>query len=246
MEPPPFGDGNQVLIFQRFGNLVLQWSHRPSAMETRSRLPLSPCEITTFNGATALRRWKRFQPQPIFPLVQIPSMEPPLPSMEPPPFGDGNASNPNPYFPLYRYLQWSHRYLQWSHRPSAMETPVEANVIVSRADLQWSHRPSAMETRSPGPWTSAGSPPFNGATALRRWKLFDGIPAMVLECGLQWSHRPSAMETVIVGLGYQLDLIPSMEPPPFGDGNVHLHDRVVERALGPSMEPPPFGDGNRV
>ena len=40
MEPPPFGDGNFAYGLQS-GQVVrvLQWSHRPSAMETSSRSP---------------------------------------------------------------------------------------------------------------------------------------------------------------------------------------------------------------
>ena len=36
---------------------------------------------------------------------------------------------------------------------------------------------------------------------------------------------------------------PSMEPPPFGDGNSMDFADMVGRKQ-PSMEPPPFGDGN--
>ena len=36
---------------------------------------------------------------------------------------------------------------------------------------------------------------------------------------------------------------PSMEPPPFGDGNAWPTGQAVPD-YDPSMEPPPFGDGN--
>ena len=38
--------------------------------------------------------------------------------------------------------------------------------------------------------------------------------------------------------------VPSMEPPPFGDGNVDAYF-ITAWFDKPSMEPPPFGDGNR-
>ena len=59
MEPPPFGDGNVGYQLGRIDQEVLQWSHRPSAMETSQKQPGSPALHGPFNGATALRRWKR-------------------------------------------------------------------------------------------------------------------------------------------------------------------------------------------
>ena len=60
---------------------------------------------------------------------------------------------------------------------------------------------------------------------------------------LQWSHSLSAMETL--GNGYQGPTYypPSMEPQPFGHGNLFGQgDPGVQ--VGPSMEPQPFGHGN--
>ena len=133
--------------------------------------------------------------------------------------------------------------------------------------------------------------PFNGATALRRWKPVQGNRCQPCRRSLQWSHRPSAMETCRPSraarsrstfngatalrrwkpLGQQgragVNALPSMEPPPFGDGNLgkqvdgqfpwvlqwshrpsamETGQPLVGRhtAYVPSMEPPPFGDGN--
>ena len=86
---------------------------------------------------------------------------------------------------------------------------------------------------------------------------------------LQWSHRLSAMETLQQPDAHSQHHHPSMEPPPFGDGNLIAgtvalgmmiclqwshrlsametsHD-APQRPGGrlPSMGPPPFGDGNR-
>ena len=84
MEPPPFGDGNPsagaTLVSISYS---LQWSHRLSAMETRDWRAGNP-------GGTQA-------------------------SMEPPPFGDGNMWKTAPV----AVLRWV---LQWSHRLSAMET----------------------------------------------------------------------------------------------------------------------------
>ena len=227
MEPPPFGDGN------------------PASPAT------TPASTFPFNGATALRRWKPAR-GPRRRVVGAPSMEPPpfgdgnqvtyaasdigmAPSMEPPPFGDGNDSSEDTRNRLSNILQWSHRpsametipgnltgarryALQWSHRPSAMET-IPGNLTGARRyALQWSHRPSAMETMPRPAITPATITAFNGATALRRWKLGyrrqrrdqdppsmepppfgDGNSVTGVSVGtrthLQWSHRPSAMET---------------------------------------------------
>ena len=92
-------------IFSWFG---LQWGHRLSAMETSWAWGLAAWTWWSFNGATAFRRWKPAQ-------HPVPRCAGAIPSMGPPPFGDGN---------------WTHREtdlrvtrdLQWGHRLSAMET----------------------------------------------------------------------------------------------------------------------------
>ena len=227
MEPPPFGDGNMRAVADELEGDSLQWSHRPSAMETRKGRPHTG-SFPTFNGATALRRWKlsmpsyrrahRFnlqwshRPSAMETHKNLPQGRPPVhPSMEPPPFGDGN------YYGVGQDLSRLF-HLQWSHRPSAMETSSSPATGIRTTVLQWSHRPSAMET-----WTVATNQQFHTA--------------------LQWSHRPSAMETIVAQLVAHAILRPSMEPPPFGDGNYSARRRL-ESTPGPSMEPPPFGDGN--
>ena len=87
--------------------MALQWSHRPSAMETGQLLQGVAPQHETFNGATALRRWKHGR---------------------------------------YNSHAQPATSLQWSHRPSAMETLVAHWGRLDAAGLQWSHRPSAMET----------------------------------------------------------------------------------------------------
>ena len=109
-------------------------------------------------------------------------------------------------------LQWGHRLsaretclsrnpvspplpsLQWSHRPLAMETTIRCRNSISATRLQWSHRLSAMETR-----------------------LSDSVIWRALM--LQWGHRLSAMETGALCPVRRPGRRPSMEPPPFGDGN---------------------------
>ena len=131
--------------------------------------------------------------------------------MEPPPFGDGNSSKTHAD-------DGSASSLQWSHRPSAMETGLvdhaaaavavpsmepppfgDGNQIAPavagrKKSLQWSHRPSAMETWATS-WGASTRRSFNGATALRRWKLLKTTRFPRSSWTLQWSHRPSAMET---------------------------------------------------
>ena len=89
----------------------------------------------------------------------------------------------------------------------------------------------------------AGRMTFNGATALRRWKREMAAGGLGWGATLQWSHRPSAMETAPAHRPPYPPPRPSMEPPPFGDGNFPLGE-APRRGGHPSMEPPPFGDGN--
>ena len=115
---------------------------------------------------------------------------------------------------------------------------------ITKAILQWGHRLSAMET-------------FPSRPKLTNRYMY-----------LQWGHRLSAMETNMTGLIEHVRLMPSMGPPPFGDGNrltadsapvVRLflqwghrlsametrHAWLLDgRERQPSMGPPPFGDGN--
>ncbi len=157
-----------------------------------------------------------------------------LPSMEPPPFGDGKLRHCLRRSSKIDHLQWSHRLsamersscqfgigiracLQWSHRLSAMERPAKISDGAGGLRLQWSHRLSAME---------------------RTFRQKVGGEAMIL----QWSHRLSAMESWKPCEMPLHQKSPSMEPPPFGDGKRPRRPKP-QLAPGPSMEPPPFGDG---
>ena len=86
---------------------------------------------------------------------------------------------------------------------------------------------------------------------------------------LQWGHRLSAMETTRNAWNKSRSTMPSMGPPPFGDGNTTvgysgrpssgtfngatafrrwkpvLQPGPALRGVLPPMGPPPFGDGNR-
>ena len=66
--------------------------------------------------------------------------------------------------------------------------------------------------------------PFNGATPFRRWK----------------------SEGQILYVQGVTAVLPSMEPPPFGGGNLPdgTNYWYCLKYLTPSMEPPPFGGGN--
>ena len=76
-----------------------------------------------------------------------------------------------------------------------------------------------METRHDDNPAALRSPGFNGATAFRRWKRAGAMPVA------------AAVSAA------------SMEPPPFGDGNIPRTRRIRPHQHA-SMEPPPFGDGN--
>ena len=59
MGPPPFGGGNRKPDRQlgRW-NMMLQWGHRLSVVETTSRRHWNTKSPSSFNGATAFRWWK--------------------------------------------------------------------------------------------------------------------------------------------------------------------------------------------
>ena len=163
-------------------------------------------------------------------------------SMEPPPFGSGNMRGR----PAPRSASWCFNgatvFRQWK-----LENRLRP--LYEQMKLQWSHRLSAVETRRGRGMCTPSLGCFNGATAFRQWKrLGDGDGGARL-MPLQWSHRLSAVETV-----GRLQPAPptrvsqgaSMEPPPFGSGNLSARRKrpVHWDVLVASMEPPPFGSGN--
>ena len=101
-----------------------------------------------------------------------------------------------------------------------------------------------METTLPPTTGRSPTHSFNGATAFRPWKLPRIQRASPLPDRLQWSHSLSAMETVLVDGDFPDDVLPSMEPQPFGHGNAANLWRGAAGPHGPSMEPQPFGHGN--
>ena len=183
---------------------ALQWGHRLSAMETGI-------------GVLGLR------------LLDVPSMGPP-------PFGDGNLSrrirrrNPVP--------------LQWGHRLSAMETPRrhpwrrrsgrpsmgpppfgDGNSFSPRAPgresiLQWGHRLSAMETTAIARKLLEAPEAFNGATAFRRWKLHQPLRNHILVVAFNGATAFRRWKQAKDDVAQVYEMVPSMGPPPFGDGNV--------------------------
>ena len=136
-----------------------------------------------------------------------------IPSMGPPPFGDGNHSCRNnqrtwtlvTFNGATAFRRWK-RYridviVHRVHVPSMGPPPFgdgndceHIRLAKRYKDLQWGHRLSAMETM---------------CCELR----IRSVPI------LQWGHRLSAMETD-GGHKERLEVsLPSMGPPPFGDGN---------------------------
>ena len=226
MEPPPFGSGNWVTI----GTVY------------------SDPRGASFNGATAFRQWKLGITLKHALRAGAASMEPPPfgsgnsqpqatpisnfdASMEPPPFGSGNI------FANVLLTAANQLGLQWSHRLSAVETFVTAEPLSDGSScfnghlpydpaLQWSHRLSAVETRA-------------------------AKADIIATTGLQWSHRLSAVETgrAIFVLQWSQQwkrrmATASMEPPPFGSGNMGHPSAESHGSPRASMEPPPFGSGN--
>ena len=166
----------------------------------------------SFNGATAFRRWKPH----------------------------GSPRTP----PRCRTFNGATAFRRW--KPLTVSSSWMCVTI-----LQWGHRLSAMETCLCVHPTPMCRPAFNGATAFRRWKpgVLDSIPTQYEH--LQWGHRLSAMETIWINgvsyagvslqWGHRLSAMetlrlqsrggqrqrPSMGPPPFGDGNLRVPDKLI-------------------
>ena len=257
MGPPPFGDGNPC--GGRLENLhVLAFNGATAFRRWKLVVILSygSSQHNPFNGATAFRRWKPGHVSPLrFHLSvlqwghRLSAMETglhvfravdgELPSMGPPPFGDGNIS-----FSIE--LLTPDTDLQWGHRLSAMET--------ASLTRSFHRRPSTFNGATAfRRWKPAivydgrtwSVYPFNGATAFRRWKLGLAVNETSRRYVLQWGHRLSAMETWNITAGFSQSITyPSMGPPPFGDGNAGTVKLLLVLLAEPSMGPPPFGDGN--
>ena len=159
---------------------TLQWGHRLSAMETSRSGSRCRSSSSTFNGATAFRRWKPGTRLAITPCMAHLQWGHRLSAME---------------TLQLRKFQREFIALQWGHRLSAMETsrrrrfrhphgrapsmgpppfgdgniPLDGEAWANQLILQWGHRLSAMETWRGTP-TVPTPRPFNGATAFRRWK----------------------------------------------------------------------------
>ena len=146
--------------------------------------------------------------------------------MEPPPFGSGNLDldhHGNGRVQSHPSMEPPPFGSGNSHIPGA--GGVAARYV---AALQWSHRLSAVETRHDAltPTPARGPDTFNGATAFRQWK-------------------PRQTRTAdMAGSG----TVASMEPPPFGSGNMTDSMTAIPKDLArdASMEPPPFGSGNHA
>ena len=162
---------------------------------------------------------------------------PVLPSMGPPPFGDGNKVRLPTDGSAKCPLQWGHRLsaMETSCRPSSGRFPT-STFNGATAFRRWKRcgNPAksilgnsafngATAFRRWKPWRTRrlvlSRSCFNGATAFRRWKRGAAAAAMAGAVILQWGHRLSAMETGRLRQPVEPIYKPSMGPPPFGDGN---------------------------
>ena len=205
MEPPPFGAGNGpscrptgspssafngATAFRRWNlwvpvlawvvSSVLQWSHRLSALETPVKMPLlvMVSGLQWSHRLSALETLSRF----------LNPNHPSPPSMEPPPFGAGNAR-------LTITTTFSVPALQWSHRLSALETwtrttgrpPAGTTFNGATAFRRWKHVTSfsVAENNKHLQWS-------HRLSALVTFPTFDARAGVAV---LQWSHRLSALET---------------------------------------------------
>ena len=229
MGPPPFGDGNVVSALPRplrdssFNGATAfrRWKRDYAAINAWMR-------YRPFNGATAFRRWKLV-------VVGAGVCAFVLPSMGPPPFGDGNlrslylvSASRTTFNGATAFRRWKLGSsgnsfgrgcrLQWGHRFSAMETRTTFTASATPAFLQWGHRLSAMETRKSVNCGISGLILQWGhrLSAMETSSLYTKDD---LQVDLQWGHRLSAMETGLVDFTAKRGAKPSMGPPPFGDGN---------------------------
>src|SRR5579875_509133 len=85
--------------------------------------------------------------------------------------------------------------------------------------LQWSHGHTAVETRHRVGRHRIRMRSFNGATAIRPWRPAPRPHAAVAAL-LQWSHGHTAVETVRQPSGVSSMRSASMEPRPYGRGDV--------------------------
>ena len=253
MEPPPFGDGN-LDTTSRIREVIYPSMEPPPFGDGNPPV----CGrvghgMAAFNGATALRRWKH--------VAAGMALRPRGPSMEPPPFGDGNAAARRPARRAPPAFNGATALRRWKRGATPMARPATTTTFNGATALRRWKLSSTSDT-------SSLTPTFNGATALRRWKpgsvlrrrlepsAFNGATAL-----RRWKHGPAVLPGCHLGR-------PSMEPPPFGDGNnctliiMSAQDRLQwshrpsametgqrRHRSGclhpPSMEPPPFGDGNQ-
>ena len=154
MGPPPFGDGDHD------PRQAVRVNGGLSAMETADFAQPGPC----FNGATAFRRWKDYEP------VQ------------------GWTASMGRRGAQLAWLQWGHRLsamesagwtggwcncwsLQWGHRLSAMEIGLQPLPFFGRVVASMGPPPFGDgNTQAPRFGRHCGIGGFNGATAFRRWK----------------------------------------------------------------------------
>ena len=211
---------------------LLQWGHRLSAMETFALCTPTALGSSAFNGATAFRRWK-----PEWGLIK--GLSGIIPSMGPPPFGDGNFRGHRGRIRRLRTFNWATAFRRWKH----LKLRVRALTSLS---LQWGHRLSAMETPAP---TAIPSIAWSFLQWGHRLSAMETVSAL---CQFQVRCTPPSMGPPPFGDGNKHDVVlganalrvPSMGPPPFGDGNRRSVDEGVRLEGPPSMGPPPFGDGN--
>jgi hypothetical protein len=150
-----------------------------------------PITLAAFNGATAFRRWKH---EKVVTRVSVQNS------------WDGLTTTITDFT------------LQWGHRLSTVETASKS--VGNREEIDPSMGPPPFDGGNfrplcRGPITLAA---FNGATAFRRWKPWDGLTTTITDFTLQWGHRLSTVETASKSVGNREEIDPSMGPPPFGVG----------------------------
>ena len=143
-------------------------------------------------------------------------------SMEPPPFGDGNLlDTAGPPSQMYASME----------PPPFGDGNQHITLVADGAACSFNGATAFRRWKLYQPLqTFAGYRRFNGATAFRRWKRHIDAPWPLVAIKLQWSHRLSAMETAHCRGDEAGDVLASMEPPPFGDGNSRLAPEAWSRA----------------
>src|SRR5208283_3127671 len=157
----------------------MQWGHGDEAVEEGPLLVPLESEPHGFNGATAMKPWKR--PTSRSDVATTCLLQ----------WGHGDeAVEEN----RIQDSAESFYLLQWGHGDEAVEEVVAFRETVKKGKLQWGHGDEAVEESQSQRRKRHERKCFNGATAMKPWKsLMNRIHELESQL-LQWGHGDEAVE----------------------------------------------------